>query len=70
MDVHVSDGLAGGRAIVDADVEGVRGVLHVENPLLFSDDFEQRVMRLGRQVEKRFRVSIACVGESVRFTGF
>jgi len=42
MDVHVSDGLAGGWAIIDADVEGVRGELPVENPLLFPNDFEQR----------------------------
>ena len=47
MDVHVSDGLAGGRAIVDADVEAVRGELPVENPLLFPNDLEQRVMLLG-----------------------
>jgi hypothetical protein len=33
MDVHVRDGLAGGRAIIDADVEGVRSELHVDNPL-------------------------------------
>ena len=58
MDVHVSDGLAGGWAIVDADVEGVRGELPVENPLLLPDDLEQRVTLLGRQVEKRSHVSM------------
>jgi hypothetical protein len=58
MDVHVSDGLAGGRPIVDADVEGVRGELRVENPLLFSDDLEQRGLLLERQFEKRPHVSM------------
>ena len=58
MDVHVSDGLAGGRPIVDADVEGVRGELGVENPLLFSDDLEQRGLLLERQFEKRPHVSM------------
>src|ERR1700735_3274803 len=58
MDVHVSDGLAGGRSIVDADVEGVRGEFPVEKSLLFPDDLEQRVMLLGRQVEKRSHVSM------------
>jgi hypothetical protein len=46
MDVHVSDGLAGGRAIVDADVEGVRGEFQVEPPLLFPNDLEQRGLLL------------------------
>jgi hypothetical protein len=40
MDMHMRDGLAGGWAIVDADVEGVRGELDVEDTLLFPDKFE------------------------------
>lgn len=58
MNVHMRDGLPGSQAIVNADVEGVRGELPVENALLLPDYFEQRVMLLGRQIKKRSNVSI------------
>ena len=58
MDMDVSDGLTGGWAIVDADVVGVRTESRVENPLLFADELEQRIMLLGRQVEERSNVPI------------
>jgi hypothetical protein len=58
MHVDMGDGLSGGRAIVNADVESVRRELFVENALLLPDDFEQRVLFFGRQIKKRSNVSI------------
>jgi hypothetical protein len=58
MDMHVRDGLAGGRAIIDADIEAVRAELRVENPFLVPDQIEQRLLLPGREVEKRTHVSI------------
>jgi hypothetical protein len=38
MDMHMRDGLAGGRPIVDSDIEGGRGELRVENAFLVPDE--------------------------------
>jgi len=48
MDMHVRDSLSGGWSIVDANVEGLGRELHVENTFLFPDEFEKRVLLLGK----------------------
>jgi hypothetical protein len=51
VDMHVSDGLTGGWAVVDADVVGVWSKFRVEDLFLVTDELEQRVLLLSGQVE-------------------